>query len=239
MEDQGVALRRSRADARAAEELASIATLVTGLAHEIGTPMGVIQGHAKLLEGKLPDDADARWRLATIQSQIARISKIIQTLLNMARPRKARRQPVALDAVLESSLSFVGEKLGRRGIEVEREIAPVGSVIGDSERLQQLFLNLFLNAADAMPEGGRLQVSLARGDAADAVIRIADTGAGIRPEDLERIFDPFFTTKPAGEGNGLGLMVCKGIVGDHGGTIEVASEPGAGTEFRIALPLAG
>jgi signal transduction histidine kinase len=237
VEDQGVVLRRTRAQARAAEELASIATLVAGLAHEIGTPMGVIQGHAKLLESKLPDDADARWRLETIQTQIARISRIIQTLLNMARPRKARRQPVALDAVLESSLSFVAEKLARRGIEVEREIGPVGSVMGDSERLQQLFLNLFLNAADAMPDGGELRVSLARGDAGDAVIRVADSGSGIRPEDLERIFDPFFTTKPAGEGNGLGLMVCKGIVGDHGGTIEVTSELDRGTAFRITFPL--
>jgi signal transduction histidine kinase len=237
VEDQGVALRRTRAQARAAEELASIATLVAGLAHEIGTPMGVIQGHAKMLGSKLVDDADARWRLETIQTQIARISKIIQTLLNMARPRKARRQPVALDSVLETSLSFVGEKLSRQGIEVEREIGDVGTVLGDSERLQQLFLNLFLNAADAMPDGGRLRVCLERGEANEAVVRVTDTGMGIRPMDLERIFDPFFTTKPAGEGSGLGLMVCKGIVGDHGGTIDVASEQDAGTEFRIALPL--
>jgi signal transduction histidine kinase len=238
-EDQGTELRQSRAQARAAEELASIATLVAGLAHEIGTPMGVIQGHAKMLESKLPrDDADARWRLATIQSQIGRISKIIQTLLNMARPRKAMRVPTALDALLQNTLSFVSEKLSRRRIEVESALAPVGSVMGDPERLQQLFLNLLLNAADAMPEGGRLQVALEAGPDRTALVRIADTGTGIRPEDLEKVFDPFFTTKPAGEGNGLGLMVCKGIVGDHGGSIDVTSEPGMGTEFRVLLPLA-
>jgi signal transduction histidine kinase len=237
VEDQGVALRNTRAQARAAEELASIATLVAGLAHEIGTPLGVIQGHAKLLAPKLPDDEDARWRLQTIQSQIARISKIIQTLLHMARPRKARRVPVTLAPLIETTLAFVAEKLGRRGIEVTRELAPVPSLQGDPERLQQLLLNLFLNAADAMPQGGKLRVSL---DAADgrARIRVADSGSGIRPEDIERIFDPFFTTKPAGEGNGLGLMVCKGIVTDHGGTLEVASESGAGAEFCISLPLA-
>jgi len=239
VEDQSVALRESREQTRVAEELASIATLVAGLAHEIGTPMGVIQGHAKMLESKLPkDDADARWRLGTIQSQIGRISKIIQTLLNMARPRKARRVPVALDALLETTLSFVAEKVERRGIEVVREIRPQGSVLGDPERLQQLFLNLFLNAADAMPDGGQLRVTLERGEDGAAQVRVADTGSGIRPEDIDRIFDPFFTTKPAGEGNGLGLMVCKGIVGDHAGTIDVQSTLGRGTEFRIALPLA-
>ncbi|HEX5066696.1 MAG TPA: protoglobin domain-containing protein [Myxococcota bacterium] len=239
VEDQGTALRQSRAHARAAEELASIATLVAGLAHEIGTPMGVIQGHAKMLESKLPaGDADARWRLETIQGQIARISKIIQTLLNMARPRKARRMPVALDALLQASISFVREKLARRHIEVHTELTPLGSVSGDPERLQQLFLNLFLNAADAMADGGRLEIRLEPGTDGNALVRVADTGGGIRPEDLDKIFDPFFTTKPAGEGNGLGLMVCKGIVGDHGGTIEVASEPDVGTEFRIHLPLA-
>ena len=238
VENQGTALRRSREEMRVAEELASIATLVAGLAHEIGTPMGVIQGHAKMLESKLPaGDADARWRLETIQTQIARISKIIQTLLNMARPRKARRVPVALDALLETTLSFVDEKLARRRVEVEREFAPVGTVMGDPERLQQLLLNLFLNAVDAMPDGGCLRVSLAPGGHGKAVVCVADTGTGIRPEDIERVFDPFFTTKPAGEGSGLGLMVCKGIVGDHGGTIEVTSDPDAGTEFRIQLPL--
>jgi signal transduction histidine kinase len=236
VEDQGVALRRTREQARAAEELASVATLVTGLAHEIGTPMSVIQGHARMLESKVSDD-DARWRLETIRSQISRISNIIRTLLNIARPHQARRVPVALDALLDTSLSFVGEKLTRRRIEVERDLPAVGSVPGDPERLQQLFLNLFLNAADAMPEGGRLCVSLAKDGDDHALVRVADTGTGIRPEHLDKVFDPFFTTKKAGEGSGLGLMVCKGIVSDHGGSIDVHSELGKGTEFRIVLPL--
>jgi signal transduction histidine kinase len=239
VEDQGAALRHTRAQARAAEELASVATLVAGLAHEIGTPLGVIQGHAKLLEPKLPDDPDARWRLETIRTQISRISRIIQTLLNMARPRKARRIPIALAPLVETSLSFVAEKLSRRGIEVERAIASVPSLPGDPERLQQLLLNLFLNAADSMPKGGRLRVSLARGADGQAIIQVADTGSGIRPEDIDHIFEPFFTTKPAGEGSGLGLMVCKGIVADHGGTISVTSQLGAGTQFEVSLPFSG
>jgi signal transduction histidine kinase len=235
-EEQRVELRQTVDRARAAEELASVATLVAGLAHEIGTPMGVIQGHAKLLEPAVAGP-DALWRLRTIQEQIGRISRIIQTLLNMARPGKMRRQPVVLAPLIESSLSFVREKLGRRGIEVKRSLHPVPSVVGDSERLQQLFLNLFLNAADAMPEGGELGVSL---DAADGQveIRVSDTGVGIAPELIDRIFEPFFTTKPAGEGSGLGLMVAKGIVGDHGGSIDVSSRRGEGTEFRVRLPVA-
>ncbi len=136
-ETQKVELRLTADRARAAEELASVATLVAGLAHEIGTPMGVIQGHAKLLENAVQGE-DASWRLRTIQEQIGRISKIIQTLLNMARPGRTRRLPVELPALIESSLSFVREKLGRRRIEIDKEIAAAGTVRGDAERLQQL-----------------------------------------------------------------------------------------------------
>jgi signal transduction histidine kinase len=199
--------------------------------------MGVIQGHAKKLEKSVQGE-DATWRLQTIQEQIGRISRIIQVLLNMARPRASRRQPVELGPLLERTLSFVSEKLARRHIEVTTSLEATRSVVGDAERLQQLFLNLFLNAADAMAEGGRLRISLCEDDG-QAQIRVADTGSGIRAQDLPQIFDPFFTTKPAGEGNGLGLMVCKGIVADHGGVIEAESEVGQGTEFRIRIPLAG
>jgi signal transduction histidine kinase len=233
--DQSDELRETADRARVAEELASVATLVAGLAHEIGTPMGVIQGHAKLLESAVSGD-EARWRLQTIQQQIARISKIIQTLLNMARPRRRRRTPVVLGPLIETSLAFVREKLARRDIQVKATLQDAPSVIGDPERLQQLFLNLFLNAADAMPDGGELRVSLEPTTDTELEIRVGDTGAGISERDLEHIFDPFFTTKEAGEGNGLGLMVSQGIVADHGGQISVASSLGEGTEFQIVFP---
>ncbi|MFI5217094.1 MAG: protoglobin domain-containing protein [Candidatus Limnocylindria bacterium] len=235
LEARGSELRVTESRARAAEALASIANLVAGLAHEIGTPMGVIQGHAKLLEPEVSGE-QARWRLRTIQEQVARISKIIQTLLNMARPGRRRLVPVALEPLVETTLSFVSEKLKRRGIEVSRSIEAVPSLVGDPERLQQLFLNLFLNAADAMPDGGELRVSLRPGEAGEVEVRIADSGCGIDAQNLPHIFEPFFTTKPAGEGNGLGLMVVKGIVTDHGGSIEASSTPGEGTEFCIHFP---
>jgi signal transduction histidine kinase len=236
LERTGTALRHTAERAHAAERLASLGTLVAGLAHEIGTPMGVIQGHAKLLEGAVADD-NARWRLRTIQDQIARISRIIQSLLNMARPGRPRRVPIDVAALLDNTLAFLTEKLARRQIVVKRDYATVGSVAGDPERLQQVFLNLFLNAADAMPKGGELSVSLAM-HGPELEVRVADSGCGIPAGDRERIFEPFYTTKAAGEGSGLGLSVVQGIVAEHHGAIEVARSDASGTEFRILFPLA-
>jgi signal transduction histidine kinase len=234
-ESQRVALRLTENRARIAEELASVATLVAGLAHEIGTPMGVIQGHANLLESAVTGD-DAKWRLRTIQEQVGRISKIIQTLLNIARPGKAQHVPVALEPLIATALSFLGEKFAKSGIQAHSSNDDVPSVLGDPERLQQLFLNLFLNAADAMPDGGELRIVLGTSEGGEIEVRVIDSGQGIPERDLQRIFDPFFTSKEAGTGNGLGLMVAKGIVTDHGGDIEVTSREGHGTEFRIQFP---
>jgi signal transduction histidine kinase len=198
--------------------------------------MSVIQGHAELLESAVVDEK-ARARLHTIRSQIDRISNIIQTLLNLSRPRPQVRVSVDLVELLDTTLSFVGEKFRRRGIRVEREFEPLGEIRGDPEKLQQLFLNLFLNAADAIRDGGTLRVS-ARMEGGRVEVRVRDSGHGIEAADLERVFEPFFTTKPAGEGSGLGLAVVRSIVRDHGGEIDVESAPGEGTEFRIALPMA-
>ena len=238
LETQSATLRRTVERAEAAEELASIATLVAGLAHEIGTPMGVIQGHAKLLEPAVQGE-DAIWRLRTIQEQIGRISRIIQTLLNMARPHKSQRAPVALEPLLDNTLAFIAEKLRHHQIEVEKDLASVPSVIGNAERLQQLFLNLLINAVDAMEDGGTLRLALragSNGTQPSVSILIRDEGRGIPAEHIDQIFDPFFTTKPAGEGSGLGLMVCRGIASDHGGSIDVESSP-EGTSFEVHLPL--
>ena len=237
-EDQKVELQLTEKRARVAEELASVATLVAGLAHEIGTPMGVIQGHANQLESAVSDE-DAKWRLRTIQEQVGRISRIIQTLLNMARPGKTQHVPVSLESVIETTLTFLTEKFSHRDIEVRCEIDPAPSVLGDPERLQQLFLNLFMNAVDAMPEGGELRIALKTAADGGIEIAVADNGQGIPERDLPRIFEPFFTSKEASTGNGLGLMVAKGIVKDHGGSLMVTSEEGQGTEFQILLPRSG
>ncbi len=236
VEQQQVELRKTTRRARAAEELASVATLVAGLAHEIGTPMGVIQGHADLLEAAVTDER-ARWRLQTIREQIDRISRIIQALLSSARPREMERAPLELPPLIENTLSFLAEKFRRRGIRVETDFAPVPTLVADGEKLQQLFLNLFLNGVDAMPKGGSLRVTLAALGPDAVEVRVADSGIGIEPQSLARIFEPFYTTKPAGQGSGLGLVIAHAIVRDHEGSIEATSELGVGTEFRIVLPV--
>jgi signal transduction histidine kinase len=235
LEETGVALRETSQRAHSAERLADVGVLVAGLAHEIGTPMGVIQGHAQLLEPAVQDES-ARWRLRTIREQVERIQRIIQSLLNMARPGRRRQSPVDLGALAQTTLAFVAEKLARRGVEASTTLEPAPSVIAEPERLQQVLLNLFLNAADAMPDGGKLEVSL-HANEAEVELRVSDTGAGIPKDQQERIFEPFFTTKAAGEGNGLGLAVAHGIVTEHGGELDVLESGASGTTFRIRIPI--
>jgi signal transduction histidine kinase len=228
-------LVRTRKRAYAAEQLASVATLVTGLAHEIGTPMGVLRGHAEALESAVQGER-AQWRLEMILQQIDRITTIMQSLLNIARPRESQRVPVDLDDIARTVATFLAEKMKRRNVEIVFDTRPYPEILGDPEKLQQVFLNLFINAIDAMPEGGTVQVDVGAASEAAAEIRVSDTGTGIDPDDIESIFDPFYTTKAAGHGNGLGLVVVKGIIDEHGGSVEVLSRPGAGTEFAILIP---
>jgi signal transduction histidine kinase len=230
-------LLQSQERARAAEQLASVATLVTGLAHEVGTPMGVIRGHAEALEGAVEGER-ARWRLGMILEQIDRITSIIQSLLNIARPKESLRIQVDLAETIETSLAFLTEKMRRRSVQVTTQLLEVPPVIGDPEKIQQVLLNVFINAIDAMRDGGELSVGLEQGDPGEVIIRIRDQGMGIPADQLDAIFAPFYTSKEAGHGNGLGLVVVKGIVEEHGGRIEASSEVGTGTEFVIALPSA-
>lgn len=236
VDEQRAALVKSHARARAAEQLASVGTLAAGLAHEIGTPMSVIRGHAELLESAVEEGSRAR--LQIIVEQIDRIANIMQGLLNLARPHEPQRTALTLADVLDTSLSFLSEKIRKRGIEVQRDYAEQVPVIaGDPDKLQQLFLNLILNAVDAMEGGGRLRVRVGRSDPRHVEACVADDGVGIPAEDLPHVFEPFFTSKIAGQGNGLGLVVAQGIAGDHGGRLEVSSSEGHGTEFRVVLPL--
>ncbi len=222
--------------ARSAEQLAALGTLLAGLAHDVGTPVNVILGYAQMMQRSLPDEKN-RERARVMAEQAGRVANLIQTLLNVARPSDRIRVPVCIEACLDSALGFLDEKLARRGIEVVRRFRPTLEVRGDPDRLQQVFLNLFMNAADAMPKGGVLEVGVEPDEGDQVAIHIRDTGAGIPEEKLPRIFDPFFTTKPRGQGTGLGLLVSRRIVLEHGGSIDASSQVGTGTQFRIRLPV--
>jgi signal transduction histidine kinase len=198
--------------------------------------MNVILGYARMIEDSTSEET-VRERAQIIREQVSRISKIIETLLTFARPQPILKSPLQLTKILEAVLNFLSEELRKREVVVERRFESVPAIRGDGAKLQQLFLNLFLNAADAMPDGGTLRVSLESVDPDQVEVRVADTGTGIPEEALAKIFEPFFTTKPRGKGSGLGLPVVKGIVSDHEGRIDVASEPGKGTEFLVAFPI--
>jgi len=229
------ALHESEARARAAEDLASIAELASGLAHEIGTPMNIILGYARMLENTQVTEKE-RERAQMICEQTKRVAKLIQTLLNLTHPRPTQHVPIELSDTLEEALGFVKEKLRVHGIAVERKFDDTPAIRGDPEKLQQLFLNFFINAVDAMPDGGVLRVSIVQGGSSEVQVRVADTGIGISSESIGKIFDPFHTSKPHGKGSGLGLAVSKNIALEHQARIEVTSQEGEGTEFTIRFP---
>lgn len=220
------------------EKMASIGLLAAGVAHEVNTPLtGISSFTQMLLEKAEPDDPKTRL-LEKIERQTFRAAKIVNGLLNLARPARVDTGPVDLHAVINDVLSLLEHQFRTGSIQVRKEFAPRAPIVDGSEyKLQQVFLNLFLNARDAMPKGGWL--SITTGTAGEAVaVEVADTGGGIAPENLSRIYDPFFTTKATGRGTGLGLSITYGILQEHGGTIACESGVGQGTRFQLTLPLA-
>lgn len=219
---------------RQTEELAALATLITGIAHDIGTPMNVILGYTDMLARSVREEKD-RERIRIIKEQVERVTRLIQSLMNFARPQRETPRILRIEDVAERALGMIAETARKRGIAVERAFGETAPVLVESERLERALLDLLVNACDAMAHGGTLRVATRPLDAG-VEIRIEDTGTGIAPDALERIFEPFYTTKPRGKGTGLGLPVTRGIVLDHGGAIEVESALGKGTTFRIRLP---
>jgi hypothetical protein len=220
------------------EKMASIGLLAAGVAHEVNTPLtGISSFTQMLLEQAEPEDPRTRL-LEKIERQTFRAAKIVNGLLNLARPARVDRGPVDLQAVINDVLSLLEHQFKTGRIQVRKDFAPRIPVVEGSEyKLQQIFLNLFLNARDAMPKGGWLSIATTIvGDTAQ--VEIGDTGSGIPPENLSRIYDPFFTTKPIGQGTGLGLSITYGIVQEHGGTIACDSVVGQGTRFHLTVPLA-
>jgi two-component system, NtrC family, sensor kinase len=222
------------------EKMASIGLLAAGVAHEVNTPLtGISSFTQMLLEGA--DPADPRTvLLEKIEKQTFRAAKIVNGLLNLSRPGTSSNERIEVDvnAVVTDVFSLLEHQFEVAKIKVRRELAPDAvPVQGIEHQLQQVFLNLFLNARDAMPRGGWLSVTT-RVEGQHVVAEIADTGSGIPSEQLARIYDPFFTTKAIGRGTGLGLSITYGIVREHDGTIHCDSAVGQGTRFILSLPMA-
>jgi len=219
-----------------AERLAEMGTLASGMAHEIGTPMNVILGRAEYLMGKTSDEKTKKG-LGTIVTQVERITKIMNQLLSFARRRPIERKPMNLTAVVHDIVDVVRERLEKRDIQKEVMVVPnLPAVYADRDQMGQVLLNLIMNAIQAMRQGGKLSVCLGS-DSSHVTVAVSDTGCGIPKENIPKLFAPFFTTKEVGEGTGLGLTVCHGIVQEHEGRITVTSELGKGTTFTVTLPV--
>jgi two-component system, NtrC family, sensor kinase len=217
------------------EKLASIGLLSAGVAHEINTPLTGISSYVQMLQKKLTDTHYAQI-LEKIEAQTDRVGRIIKNLLNFARnPADASFQRVDLKETLEEIISLIEYKLKTMHIELVLDLVKIPPIYAQGERLQQVFINIILNALDAMPDGGRLTLGLSQ-EGLEAAVKITDTGVGIKPEHLARIFDPFFTTKGVGKGTGLGLSISYAIIKEHEGWIHVASEAGKGTTFTVFVP---
>ena len=227
-----------------ADRLSSIGLLAAGVAHEVNTPLAVISSYAQMLAKQVHADPGQAKILQKITSQTFRASEIINSLLNFSRTSSRDFETIDLNQTLQDTIALLEPQLRKAGVTVETELDPAAAPVwGNSGKLQQVFLNLVLNARDAMPKGGRLTVRTSAADSGRgemlARVTVSDTGSGIPPEHLQRIYDPFFTTKGPKSGTGLGLAVSYGIIQEHSGNMNVESEVGRGTTFHIELPLSG
>jgi two-component system NtrC family sensor kinase len=227
---------------RRAATLAVAGRLASAVAHEVGTPLNIISGRAEGLLRALPVADPAREELKTIIGQIDRISRTINSLLDTVRPRRPELRPSRLADVLDPLLPLLAHAARQRGVTLETAIAPdVPLVLADAGSLQQVLINLVINALEATPTGGRVTVRAeraVRNTSHGAQIAVIDTGTGIAPEHVSLVFEPFFTTKPPGQGTGLGLAICREIILCHAGDIVVETSPGAGTTVAAWIPAA-
>ena len=219
------------------EKLASIGRLASGIAHEINNPLTSVLTFAHLLREKENLTDQDTEDLDLIIHETKRAAEIVQGLLDFARERPAAKEPLSLNQVVQRTVRLIRNQRLFREITIEEKLdQDLPEINGDANRLQQVVLNLCLNAREAMADGGSIGIETRTRDG-DVVLEVRDTGHGIKPEDLGQIYEPFFSTKPVGQGTGLGLSVTYGIVDQHDGRIEVDSEVGVGTTFTVLLPV--
>jgi len=220
------------------DKLSSIGLLAAGVAHEVNTPLTGISSYAQMLMQQVPVTDPRRSLLEKIHRQTTRASAIVNNLLNFSRISDSRSAPVDLHRVLDDTIQLLEAQLRNTRIEVIRDYKDgLPPLAGNAPNLQQVFMNLIINARDAMPRGGELHISTTLNSDGSVNVNFRDTGVGISPEHVGKIYDPFFTTKRIGQGTGLGLAVSYGIIQEHGGRITVESTVGVGTTFHIAFPL--
>ncbi len=224
-----------------AEKLSSIGLLAAGVAHEVNTPLAVISSYAQMLSKQVNGDPKKAELLEKITKQTFRASEIVNSLLNFSRTSSSEFNNVDLNRVIQDTLTLLEHQFKTARIKVVPELRPnLPPILGNTGKLQQVFLNLFLNAKDAMPAGGTLKITTGNGH--NVSVSVADTGSGIAQEHIHRIYDPFFTTKNKPKtghsgGTGLGLSVTYGIIQEHAGKIHVDSAPGTGTTFTMEFPM--
>lgn len=237
MRESRAELEKQRAAMHQNEKLAALGSLLAGVAHEMNNPLSIVVGYSQML-AELAADEPTRRRAQEINVAAERCARIVKSFLAMARSKPVERRPANLDAIVDSVLELAGYGLRRAGVSVARsraEDAP--PVFVDEDQIHQVVMNLVLNAQQALEGVDAPTLSIAT-EAADgqAVLTVADNGCGMDETVRARAFEPFFTTKPQGVGTGVGLSICHGIVTAHDGAIELASAPGEGTRFRVALP---
>jgi signal transduction histidine kinase len=239
LERANAELVRARASLLRAERLATAGRLASGIAHEVGNPLGAITGYAELARDRLAAGEAARAEtddfLRRIADEAQRIDRIVRGLLDLARPAAPVVGVVDVAVPIEAALRLARVQARFRSVEVEVAIPPaLPAVSADEARLAQVFLNLLLNAADAMAGAGRVRVA-ARARDGRVEVEVRDDGPGIPAADLARVFEPFYSTKPAGEGTGLGLAISQGIVESLGGELTAANADGGGAVLTVAL----
>jgi two-component system NtrC family sensor kinase len=219
------------------ERLASLGQMAAGVAHEINNPLGGILLYSNLVLEEMDPDHASRKNMEKIIYQTERCKKIVQNLLDFARTPSGDMEPLRVNKVILTSLNLIKDQSIFQGIDVKTDLMDnLPLVMGDLSRLEEVFLNLFINAVDAMEGRGKIKISSRISSTGMVKIYITDTGKGIDKSYLPHIFEPFFTTKEPGQGTGLGLSITYGIIQKHGGFIDVESEPGKGTTFIITLP---
>jgi signal transduction histidine kinase len=229
-------LREAQAQLVHSEKLAAMGRLSATIAHEVNNPLGIIKNYLHLLRVQNPGEGDAAENVRVVSEEVNRIADIVRRLLDFHRPASPGLHDFDLWQVVDDCLRLLKKSHAHQNVAVDvpRDRVPV-PVRANAEELKQVFLNLFMNALDAMPKGGTLFVRLIP-RRHSVLAQVRDTGSGIAPEHLPRIFEPFFTTKSEGQGTGLGLYVCYGIVQRHGGRIVVSNHPEGGAVFTVRLP---